>query len=157
MLDVWNNVNIERIQGQVPYDLLGVYVLQLPETGHDGLPYRYSVQLDLTEGSHLGFAMQCYIISSWHGWVQGDAFGGRMFIVCTPIFAMGLAHLIEWTHRRWGWLVVYVVGGLLLVWNFLLFVEYRFDLVTAQRLPRWYDLTIRRVTFLVDLIVRIWR
>lgn len=105
----------------------------------------------------LGFAMQWYIISSWHDWQQGDAFGGRMFIVCTPIFALGLAHLIEWTHRRWAWLVVYIVGGLLLVWNFLLFVEYRFDLVTAQRAPTWYDLTIRRVTFLTDLISRIVR
>lgn len=103
----------------------------------------------------LGFAMQWCIISSWHDWAQGDAFGGRIFIVCTPIFAMGLAHLIEWTQRRWSWSAVYAIGGLLLVWNFLLFVEYRFGLVTAERLPTWYDLTIGRVSFLMALMRRI--
>jgi len=105
----------------------------------------------------LGFLVQWYLISSWHNWAQGDAFGGRMFIVCTPVFAVGLAHLIEWAGRRWSWSVVYSVGGLLLAWNFLLFVEYRFDLVTAQRPPTWHDLTVRRVTFLIDLIHRVWR
>lgn len=95
----------------------------------------------------LGFVIQWYIISSWHNWMQGDAFGGRMFIVCTPIFALGLAHLIQWMEHRWSWRVVYVMGGLFLVWNFLLFVEYRFDLATAQRPPTWYDLTVRRLVF----------
>jgi hypothetical protein len=98
----------------------------------------------------LGFVMQWYLISSWRGWSQGDAFGGRMFIVCTPIFALGLASLIERVVRRWSWSTVYVVGSLLLVWNFLLFVEYRFDLVTARRPPTWYDLTVGRLTFLTE-------
>jgi hypothetical protein len=105
----------------------------------------------------LGFTMQWYLVSSWHSWMQGDAFGGRMFIVCTPIFALGLAHLITWAASRWSWSVVYVVGGLLLVWNALLFVEYRFDLVTAQRPPTWHDLTLRRVTFLIESVSRVWR
>ncbi len=105
----------------------------------------------------LGFVVQWYIISSWHNWMQGDAFGGRMFLVCTPIFVMGLAHLIEGTAKRWSWPAVYALGGLLLVWNFLLFVEYRFDLVTAQRPPTWYDLTIGRVTFLLTFLQRLLR
>ena len=51
----------------------------------------------------LAFAAQWYLVSSWHNWMQGDAFGGRMFIVCMPVFALGLAHLIEWAQRRWSW------------------------------------------------------
>ena len=105
----------------------------------------------------LGFALQWYLVGSWHLWYQGEAFGGRMFIGCTPIFALGLAHLIEWVSRRWSRSVIYVFGGLLLVWNLLLFVEYRFDLSTAHRPPTWYDLTTRRVAFLIELMRRVWR
>jgi surfeit locus 1 family protein len=62
-LDTWNNVNIERIQEQVPYELLDIYVLQFPEAANDELPYRHSVQIEITEGSHLGFAMQWFIFA----------------------------------------------------------------------------------------------
>ena len=103
----------------------------------------------------VGFAAQWYLISSWHNWMQGDAFGGRMFIVCTPVFALGLAHLIEWAARRWSWSTVYALGGALVIWNFLLFVEYRFSLATAPRSPTWYDLTIGRITFTVAFLQRL--
>ena len=94
----------------------------------------------------LGFAMQWYIISSWYG------LDARMFIVCTPIFTMGLAFLIEWLYRRGAKPIVYAMGGLLLVWNFLLLVEYRFYLIYADHLPTWFELTIGRVTIPVDLL-----
>jgi len=50
----------------------------------------------------LGFAIQWYLISSWWAWDQGKSFGGRMFIVCTPIFALGLALTVGFLgeHRR---------------------------------------------------------
>jgi hypothetical protein len=101
-----------------------------------------------------GLIIQWYLISAWHVWYQGDAFGGRMFIVATPIFVLGLAYLIEWAVRRWSWQVVYLIGGLLLAWNFLLAVEYRFDLTIANRPPTWYDLTLRRLTFPLELLNR---
>jgi surfeit locus 1 family protein len=62
-LDVWNNVNVERIQEQLPYEMLDIYVLQLPEAAHSDLPYRHTVHIELTEGSHLGFAMQWFIFA----------------------------------------------------------------------------------------------
>ena len=62
-LDIWNNVNVERIQEQVPYELLDIYVLQLPEVARGRLPYRHSIHIELTEGSHLGFAMQWFIFA----------------------------------------------------------------------------------------------
>ena len=55
-----------------------------------------------------------------------------MLIVCTPIFALGLAGLVDYAAQRWSWRVVYVAGALLLAWNFLLFVEYRLWLVYAE-------------------------
>ena len=100
-----------------------------------------------------GFAIQWYIVSSWHGWAQGDAFGGRMFIVCTPFFVLGLAWLADRVRRRVGWKAIYGVGILLLVWNFLLFVEYRFDLVEAGRPPTWEDVTVRRVTYFIEQVM----
>ncbi len=53
--------------------------------------------------SAAGFLMQWYVVSSWHDWAQGDAFGGRMFIVCAPIFVIGLATLVERLSEHWPW------------------------------------------------------
>jgi hypothetical protein len=54
----------------------------------------------------LGFLIQWYVVSSWWAWDQGKSFGGRMFIVCTPIFALGLALLLtrlrDASHLRVG-------------------------------------------------------
>jgi hypothetical protein len=102
--------------------------------------------------SLLAFGMQWYVISSWHSWVQGEAFGGRMFIVCTPAFALGLAALIEAGIKHGSWQAIGLIGGALLAWNFLLFVEYRFELVMAQRPVTWYDITVGRVVFLARAV-----
>jgi hypothetical protein len=37
------------------------------------------------------FVLQTYIISSWHDWSGGQAYGGRMFISLIPFFILGLA------------------------------------------------------------------
>ncbi len=100
----------------------------------------------------LGFVMQWYLISSWSWWWQGSAFGGRMFIACTPIFAMGLASLLNAISQRRSWSLVFVVSALLLAWNFLLFVEYRFWLVYAEeeQIATWYDVSLGRITYFLQ-------
>jgi hypothetical protein len=100
--------------------------------------------------------MQWYIISSWHEWMQGDAFGGRMFIVCMPVFALGLASLCDWLTTRISWRTLYILAALIIGWNLLLFVEYRFELVTSAQLPTWYDLTVRRLLFPIEFVMRRW-
>ena len=40
--------------------------------------------------------------------------------------------------------------ALLPAWNLLLFIEYRLDLVRRSAPPTWYDLTFRRITFLLE-------
>lgn len=58
----WYRVDIAAIQPQMPYDLLPIYVLQAPGDEQE-LPYRRELEVDLSEGSHLGYAMQWFTFS----------------------------------------------------------------------------------------------
>lgn len=55
----WFRIDVEAIERQLPYELLPIYVLQLPSAEFDqALPYRDPPQVDLSEGSHLSYAIQ---------------------------------------------------------------------------------------------------
>lgn len=57
----WYRVDIEAIQGQVPYELLPVYILQSPPEDRDiTLPYEVEPEFDLSNGPHLGYAIQWF-------------------------------------------------------------------------------------------------
>lgn len=57
--DEWFRIDVEAIERQMPYELLPVYVLQSPpEGGNQELPYREAPEIDLSEGPHLGYAVQ---------------------------------------------------------------------------------------------------
>ena len=60
----WYNLTIEAIQPQMPYQLLPVFILQLPEAGraYDALPYRKE-PLALDEGSHFSYAIQWFMFA----------------------------------------------------------------------------------------------
>lgn len=58
-LDVWFRVNIPRIQEQIGYRLLPVYVEQQPAPGLPDLP-RPIQATDLGAGPHLGYAIQWF-------------------------------------------------------------------------------------------------
>lgn len=59
-LKAWHLANVEGISRQVPYELLPVYVQQSPDSNWTGLPYRGEPDLELTEGSHFGYAIQWF-------------------------------------------------------------------------------------------------
>lgn len=59
-LDFWNFVNLPRLQLQLPYPILNVYIQQVPSGAKDTLPYRIVEQPDLDPGEHIGFAMQWF-------------------------------------------------------------------------------------------------
>jgi surfeit locus 1 family protein len=59
-LDAWNAVNLTRIQEQVNYPLLPVYVLAAPDPAQPGPPYASLEQPDLSEGPHMGYAIQWF-------------------------------------------------------------------------------------------------
>lgn len=60
----WYRVDIEAIQAQLPYHLLPVYLLQSPPEGGDReLPYQVEPEFDLSDGSHLSYAIQWFIFA----------------------------------------------------------------------------------------------
>ena len=59
-LDFWNFVNIDRIQQQMPYPLLNVYLQQAPRASQTSLPYRSLPEIDLSSGAHIGYALQWF-------------------------------------------------------------------------------------------------
>ena len=60
----WFRVDIPAIQPQLPYELLPVYVVQTPPAeGNVALPYRSEAEIDLSEGPHLGYAIQWFTFS----------------------------------------------------------------------------------------------
>lgn len=59
-LDFWNIVNLERIQGQVPYPLLNVFVQPDVDFEDTEPPIPYQPTIELTEGSHQGYAIQWF-------------------------------------------------------------------------------------------------
>lgn len=59
-LDAWNAVNLERISSQVQGDLLPVFVTAAPDSGQTGMPHRMLEQPDLSEGSHMSYAIQWF-------------------------------------------------------------------------------------------------
>lgn len=59
-LTAWNLVNVESIDQQVSYELLPVYIQQAPDPAWTGMPLRGQPKLELTEGSHMGYAIQWF-------------------------------------------------------------------------------------------------
>jgi surfeit locus 1 family protein len=62
-LRAWNFVNIPAIAQQSQLDLLPVYIQQSPELAHTDLPYRDVPELELTEGSHMSYALQWFLFA----------------------------------------------------------------------------------------------
>jgi surfeit locus 1 family protein len=60
----WNLVNIELIKKQAPFDLLPVYIQQSPERDWKNLPYRSEPDIELSEGSHMGYAIQWFTFAA---------------------------------------------------------------------------------------------
>ena len=57
----WYRVNVEAIERQLPYEVLPIYLLQSPpRQGNTALPYREAVEVDLSEGPHLSYAIQWF-------------------------------------------------------------------------------------------------
>jgi surfeit locus 1 family protein len=63
-LDLWNNVNLERIGAQLPYRLLEAYLQPAPETGDTTPPIPFQPEIEITEGPHLGYAGQWFIFAA---------------------------------------------------------------------------------------------
>ena len=67
VLQAWNFANVERIQAQTPYALLPVYIQQAPDPAWTALPYRSLPEVELTEGPHMGYALQWFSFAALLG------------------------------------------------------------------------------------------
>lgn len=65
-LQFWNLINVERISAQISRPMLNtIYIQQTPPNGDQtSLPYRAKLNLDLSEGSHLGYAAQWFLFAT---------------------------------------------------------------------------------------------
>ena len=63
-LDAWNNLNIARISAQSPYPLLSVYVQPNPDGNNLEPPIKTQPIIELTEGSHFGYALQWFAFAT---------------------------------------------------------------------------------------------
>lgn len=62
--EAWYRIDIEAIQEQMPYELLPVYLLEEPAADiQEQLPFRVEPEIDLTEGPHLGYAIQWFLFT----------------------------------------------------------------------------------------------
>lgn len=63
-LTIWNNVNIVRLAGQMPYELVGIYIQLDINDGDTTPPIPFQPEIEITEGPHLGYAGQWFTFAS---------------------------------------------------------------------------------------------
>ena len=62
-LALWNFLDFERIQAQIPHPLLPIYIEQAPDGEPASLPYRSLPSPDLSEIPHLGYALMWFFFA----------------------------------------------------------------------------------------------
>jgi len=60
----WNLANLDMMQKQLPFSVLPVYIQQSPLSTWTGFPKRSEPDLELTEGPHLGYAIQWFTFAT---------------------------------------------------------------------------------------------
>jgi len=63
-LDLWNNLNVDRISKQSPYPILPVYVQPNVVENDTVPPIPFQPEVDLTEGPHFGYALQWFAFAA---------------------------------------------------------------------------------------------
>ncbi len=105
----------------------------------------------------LMFALQVYLIGSWFAWFGGDAFGGRMLVSSLPILALGLAALIDRAFKHKAWSIIGLLSCVLIVWNALLFAQYRFGYISRMDRITFKQMTLGKAIMAKDLMERAYR
>ena len=63
-LEIWNNADVARIAGQLPYPILPVYVQPDADQNDATPPIPFQPQIELTEGPHFGYALQWFTFAA---------------------------------------------------------------------------------------------
>jgi hypothetical protein len=110
-----------------------------------------------------GFLMTLYLNGAFLTWTTAGAFGARRFIVCSPIFAIGLAEVfhrfgeqrgaVSPAVRRW----VPVLAVLAILWNGGLIVQFVRQYMDRQQLE-WPLVLVNQFTVVPrHLVGDLWR
>ncbi len=63
-LEIWNNLDLMRITEQMPYSILDIYIQLNENVEVTKPPIPYQPELDLSEGPHLGYALQWFTFAA---------------------------------------------------------------------------------------------
>ncbi|MDP1545426.1 MAG: SURF1 family protein [Anaerolineales bacterium] len=63
-LAVWNNLDVENMSAQFSYPILEIYIQPNVEAGDTTPPIPYQPEIELTEGSHFGYALQWFTFAA---------------------------------------------------------------------------------------------
>lgn len=63
-LEIWNNADMARIAAQMPYPILPVYIQPESDPGDTEPPIPFQPEIELTEGSHFGYALQWFTFAT---------------------------------------------------------------------------------------------
>lgn len=63
-LEVWNNLDVKKMSAQFPYPILGVFIQPNALAGDTAPPIPYQPEIELTEGSHFGYALQWFTFAA---------------------------------------------------------------------------------------------
>ena len=63
-LMIWNNADVAQVGKQLPYPILSIYLQPNADASDTEPPIPFQPQIDLTEGPHLGYAMQWFAFSA---------------------------------------------------------------------------------------------
>ncbi|MDD2922434.1 MAG: SURF1 family protein [Anaerolineales bacterium] len=59
-IEFWNIISVEGIASQLPYPILPVFIQPDVDENDAAFPIPYQPEVDLTEGSHFGYALQWF-------------------------------------------------------------------------------------------------
>ncbi len=86
----------------------------------------------------VAFVLQWYLNASWHCWWFGHSFGGRAYINCSFIFAIGIAMFLT-SVKKWR-VSIHLLLAALIGWNLLFGFQY-----TLGMLPHAEAVEFRQV------------
>jgi hypothetical protein len=123
-----------------------------------GIALHWRRDRSFAAASLYGLAAQVYLVAAWWGWSQGDAFGGRMFLNCGLIWAVGLSALFARAWEKPKWLpAVATFSCAVILWNALSLIQYDRDFVPKGNALTVKQMTIDRFTDTLHWVERLGR
>lgn len=121
-----------------------------------GIALHWRRDKDFAAASLYALAAQVYLVAAWWGWSQGHAFGGRVFLNCGLIWAVGLSALFAWAWKKAKWLpAIATFSCLLILWNALSLIQYVLDFVPHGKALTVKQMTIDRLTVPLRIVKRL--